>query len=67
MSKIISNVGANNNDGNDTNTFQITKTEFYAPVVTLKTDGNLKLTKLLSKGFKRYFGMNTKVKLKHTH
>ena len=49
---IISNVGANGNDDNDTNTFQITKTEFYVPGVTLKTDDNLKLTKFLSKGFK---------------
>ena len=50
---IMSNVGANDNDDNDTNTFQITKTELYVPVVTLKTNDNLKLTKLLSKGFKR--------------
>ena len=34
-------------------TFQITKTELYVPVVTLNTSDNLKLTKLLSKGFKR--------------
>ena len=34
-------------------TFKITKTESYIPVVTLNTNDNLKLTKLLSKGFKR--------------
>ena len=46
-------------------TCQITKTELYVPVVTLKTSGSLKLTKLLSEGFKRsVFGMNIKVKYK---
>ena len=34
-------------------TFQITSTKLYVPVVTLQTKDNLKLTKLLSKGFKR--------------
>ena len=34
-------------------TFEITDTKFYVPVVTLKTDDNTKLSKLLSKGFKR--------------
>ena len=34
-------------------TFTITDTELYVPVVTLKTEGNAKLLKLLSKGFKR--------------
>ena len=43
---IISNVAGDS-------TFQITKTELYAPVVTLNTNDNLKLTKLLNKGFKR--------------
>ena len=37
----------------DNATFKITKTELYVPVVTLNTNDNLKLTKLLSKGFKR--------------
>ena len=32
-------------------TFKITDTKFYVPVVTLKTEGNAKLSKLLSKGF----------------
>ena len=34
-------------------TFQITKTELYVPVVTLKTDDNTKLKTLLTKGFRR--------------
>ena len=41
------------NTNNDTNTFQVTKTEFYVPVVTLKTSDNEKLNDLLSSGFKR--------------
>ena len=34
-------------------TFTITDTKLYVPVVTLKTEDNTKLSKLLSKGFKR--------------
>ena len=34
-------------------TFEITDTKLYVPVVILKTEGNAKLSKLLSKGFKR--------------
>ena len=34
-------------------TFTITDTKFYVPVVTLKTEDNTKLSKLLSEGFKR--------------
>ena len=34
-------------------TLKITKTKLYVPFVTLNTNDNLKLTKLLSKGFKR--------------
>ena len=34
-------------------TFEITDTKLYAPVVTLKTEDNAKLSKLLSKGFER--------------
>ena len=37
----------------DGTTFKITKTELYAPGVTLNTSDNLKLTKSLSKGLKR--------------
>ena len=32
--------------------FEITDTKLYVPVVTLKTEDNAKLSKLLSKGFK---------------
>ena len=34
-------------------TYAITDTKLFVPVVTLKTDDNVKLSKLLSKGFKR--------------
>ena len=37
----------------DSTKFQITKTELYVPVVTLKTADNNKLSELLKKGFKR--------------
>ena len=33
--------------------FTITDTKLYVPVVTLKTEDNVKLSKLLSEGFKR--------------
>ena len=34
-------------------TFAITHTKLYVPVVTLKTEDNAKLSKLLSEGLKR--------------
>ena len=34
-------------------TFKITDAKLYIPIVTLKTEDNVKLSKLLSKGFKR--------------
>ena len=34
-------------------TFKITDTKLYVPIVTLKTEDNTKLSKLLSDGFKR--------------
>ena len=34
-------------------TFAITDTKLHVPVVTLKTEDNVKLSKLLNKGFKR--------------
>ena len=37
----------------DDSTFAITDAKLYVPVVTLKTEDNTKLSKLLSKGFKR--------------
>ena len=39
-------------------TFTITDTKLYVPVVTLKTEDNTKLSKLLSKGFKRPISWN---------
>ena len=38
-------------DGNSV--FTITDTKLYVPIVTLKTEDNTKLSKLLSEGFKR--------------
>ena len=38
---------------NNDSTFKITDTKLYVPVVTLKTEDNAKLSKLLSEGFKR--------------
>ena len=37
----------------DNSIFVITDTKLYVPVVTLKTEGNARLSKLLSEGFKR--------------
>ena len=37
----------------DDSTFAITDTKLYVPVVTLKTEDNAKLSKLLTEGFKR--------------
>ena len=34
-------------------TFAITDSKLYVPVVTLKTEDNVKLSKLLNEGFKR--------------
>ena len=34
-------------------TFAITDTKLYVPIVTLKTEDNAKLSKLLNEGFKR--------------
>ena len=42
-----------NNANNDTNIFQITKTELRVPVVTLNINDNEKLSDLIRKGFKR--------------
>ena len=41
-------------------TFEITDGKLYVPVVTLPTEDNAKLSKLLSEGFKSLFiGTNT--------
>ena len=45
------NPNANNNINKAT--FTITDAKFYVPIVTLKTEDNAKLSKLLSAGFKR--------------
>ena len=46
--------GANANaTGADRETFKITDAKLYLPIVTLKTEDNTKLSKLLSDGFKR--------------
>ena len=37
----------------DNSIFVITDTKLYVPIVTLKTEGNARLSKLLSEGFKR--------------
>ena len=37
----------------NTATFKITDAKLYIPIVTLKTEDNTKLSKLLSEGFKR--------------
>ena len=37
----------------NTATFKITDAKLYVPIVTLKTEDNAKLSKLLSEGFKR--------------
>ena len=47
-------IGDNTNaTGADSATFNITDTKFYVPIVTLSTEDNAKLSKLLDKGFKR--------------
>ena len=38
--------------------FQITNTKLYVPVVTLSTQGNIKLFKQLESGFKRTINWN---------
>ena len=37
----------------NTATFKMTDAKFYVPIVTLSSEDNVKLSKLLSKGFKR--------------
>ena len=45
----------------DNSTFEITDTKLCVPVVTLKTEDNAKLSKLLSEGLKdQSIGMNIK-------
>ena len=42
-----------NNTGADSPTFKITDAKVYVPIVTLSTEDNAKLSKLLGEGFKR--------------
>ena len=42
------------NDGNAA-TFKISDAKLYIPIVTLRTEDNTKLSKLLNKGFKSSF------------
>ena len=44
----------------NTATFKITDAKLYVPIVTLKTEDNAKLSKLLSEGFKRSIGTDNK-------
>ena len=47
-------IGANANaTGADSATFKITDAKLYVPIVTLSAEDNVKLSKLLSDGFKR--------------
>ena len=50
------NLNANNNINKAT--FKITDPKLYVPIVTLKTEDNVKLSKLLSEGFKRQIYWN---------
>ena len=43
-----------------TATFEITDAKLYVPIITLSVEDNLNMSKLLSEGFKRPIGMNTK-------
>ena len=47
-------IGANaNGTGTDNATFKITDAKLYVPIVTLSTEDNAKISKLLGEGFKR--------------
>ena len=50
---LVASVGANQDS-----TFTITHTEFYAPVITLPTQGNVKILKQLESDFKRTTNWN---------
>ena len=64
---ILSAAVADNVDANDDNIFPIKGTKLYVPVVTVSARDSQKLSKLLSKGFKRSVYWNeykTKVRIK---
>ena len=51
---VLTAAGADNNDANYNNIiFTIKNTRLYAPLVTLSTGDNQKLSNLISKGFER--------------
>ena len=55
---VLANAGVKNDDADSNNIITVKyyyyqRHRIYVPVVTLSTKGNLKLSKLLSKGFKR--------------
>ena len=49
----ILTINPNFNNNINKGTFTITDAKLYVPIVTLKTEDNTKLSKLLSEGFKR--------------
>ena len=52
-------IGANANaTGADSATFKITDAKLYVPIATLSAEDNVKLSKLLGKGFKRFIYWN---------
>ena len=52
-------IGADANaTGADSATFKITDAKLYVPIVTLSAEDNVKLSKLLGKGFKRFIYWN---------
>ena len=52
-------IGANANaTGADSATFKITDAKLYVPIATLSAEDNVKLSKLLGKGFKRFIHWN---------
>ena len=53
MKWIILTINPNANNNINKATFTITDAELHVPIVTLKTEDNAKLSKLLSEGFER--------------
>ena len=49
----VDNGNANSSNNNNIIIFTMKDTKLYVPVVTLSANDNLKLSKLLSKGFER--------------
>ena len=54
----IHTVNPNANNNISKATFKITDAKFYVPIITLKTEDNVKLPKLLIEGFKRLIYWN---------